>query len=73
MNSEDIYSVETNKGLNLKTVSGIRVLDTMEESATAIEDMVNKAIREINDQQIEILNVLATGDNLILVLGEGKA
>jgi hypothetical protein len=62
-----------NKGLNLKTVSGIRVLDTMEESATAIEDMVNKAIREINDQQIEILNVLATGDNLILVLGEGKA
>ena len=54
-------------------VSGIRVLDIMEESASAIEDMVNKAIREINDQQIEILNVLATGDNLILVLGGNKA
>jgi hypothetical protein len=65
--------VDPNKGLNRKMVSGIRVLDIMEESASAIEDMVNKAIRETNDQQIEILNVLATGDNLILVLGEDKA
>lgn len=64
--------MEPNKGLDLKTVSGIKVLDIMEEGASAIEDMVNKAIREINDQQIEILNVLATGDNLILVLGENK-
>jgi len=65
--------VEPDKGLDRSVVSGIRVLDIMEESASAIEDMVNKAIREINDQQIEILNVLATGDNLILVLGEDKA
>jgi hypothetical protein len=64
--------VDPNQGLNRKTVSGIRVLDIMEESSSAIEDMVNKAIRETNDQNIEILNVLATGDNLILVLGEDK-
>ena len=64
--------MEPNKGLGRSAVSGIRVLDIMEESASAIEDMVNKAICEINDQQIEILNVLATGDNLILVLGENK-
>ncbi len=62
--------MDPNKGLDRKKVSGIRVLDIMEESSSAIEDMVNKAIREINDQQIEILNVLATGDNLILILGE---
>lgn len=62
--------MDPNKGLDPKKVSGIRVLDIMEESSSAIEDMVNKAIREINDQQIEILNVLATGDNLILILGE---
>ena len=65
--------MEPDKGLSRSAVSGIKVLDIMEESASAIEDMVNKAIREINDQHIEILNVLATGDNLILVLGEVKA
>ncbi len=42
----------------------------MEESAEATEKMVNKAIDEINGQGIEILDIHATGDNLILILGD---
>ena len=69
---EDNYPLDPNKGLDGKTVTGIRVLNIIEENASAVEDMVNKAIIELNDNEIEILNVLATGDNLILVLGEKK-
>ncbi|MCH8156141.1 MAG: hypothetical protein IID18_00045 [Nitrospinae bacterium] len=57
-------------GLESHKVSGIKVLNIMEENAEAIEAMVNKAIEEIHRQKIKILDIQATGDNLILILGE---
>jgi hypothetical protein len=42
----------------------------MEEGAAAIEKMVNKAIQEINQQQIKIIDIKVTGDNLVLILGD---
>ena len=52
-------------------ITGIKVINIIEENATAIEKMVNKAIEEINMQKIKILDMQTTGDNLIiLVLGE---
>ncbi len=45
----------------------------MEESASAVENMVNSAIQEINEEKIEILDIQSTGDNLILILGDKKA
>ena len=51
-------------------IKSIKVLNIIEENATAIEKMVNKAILDINNQKIKILDVQTTGDNLILVLGE---
>jgi len=56
--------------LNGRKVSGVRVVNIMEESAEATEKMVNKAIDEINGQGIEILDIQTTGDNLILILGD---
>jgi hypothetical protein len=52
------------------TISGIKVLNIIEENATAIEKMVNKAIEDVHQQRIKILDLQITGDNLILVLGE---
>lgn len=52
------------------TISGIKVVNILEESATAIEKMVNKAIEDVHQQKIRILDIQTTGDNLILVLGE---
>ena len=52
------------------TTSGIKVVNILEESATAIEKMVNKAIEDVHQQKIKILDIQTTGDNLILVLGE---
>ncbi len=54
-------------------VTGIKVLNIIEENAEAIEKMTNKASQEINDQKIKILNMLSTGDNLILILGEKES
>ena len=51
-------------------ISGIKVINIIEENATAIEKMVNKAINDIHEQKIKILDLQTTGDNLILVLGE---
>jgi len=42
----------------------------MEESAGAVEKMVNEAIAEIHRKNIKILDIQTTGDNLILILGE---
>ena len=53
-----------------KRVSHVRVLNIMEESAEATEKMVSLAIREINEQNIKILDIQTTGDNLIFILGE---
>ena len=51
-------------------ISGIKVVNIMEENAEAIEKMVNKAIDEVYRQKLKILDVQTTGDNMILVLGE---
>ena len=53
-----------------KKISRVRVLNIMEETAEATEKMVNLAIREINEENIKILDIQTTGDNMILVLGE---
>ena len=51
-------------------ISGIKVVNIMEENAEAIEKMVNKAIDEVYRQKLKILDIQTTGDNMILVLGE---
>ncbi len=51
-------------------ISGVKVVNIMEENAEAIETMVNKAIDEIYRQKLKILDIQTTGDNMILVLGK---
>ena len=53
-------------------ISGVKVINIMEENAEAIEKMVNKAIEEIHNQKIKILDIQTTGDNLIIILGKNK-
>lgn len=55
------------------SISGIRVIDIMEEGAESIEKMVNSAIKEINERNIKILDIQITGNNLILVMGDKKS
>jgi hypothetical protein len=57
-------------GLDSNKVSGIKVLNIVEENAEAIEKMVNKAIADIHQQKIKILDIQTTGDNLVIILGE---
>jgi hypothetical protein len=57
-------------GLEAHKVSGVKVLNIVEENGEAIERMVNSAITEINKQNIQILEIQTTADNLILILGE---
>ncbi len=57
-------------GLGSHKISGIKVLNIVEENAEAIEKMVNKAIADIHSQKIKILEIQTTDDNLILILGE---
>ena len=51
-------------------ISGIKVVNIMEENAEAIETMVNKAIDEIYRQKLKILDIQTTGDNLVLITGK---
>ncbi len=51
-------------------ISGVKVVNIMEENAEAIEKMVNQAIGEVYRQKLEILDIQTTGDNMILVLGK---
>ncbi len=61
---------EVEMGLESHKISGIKVLNIVEENAEAIEKMVNKAIADIHSQKIQILDIQTTEDNLILILGE---
>ena len=54
-------------------ITGIKVINIIEENATAIEKMVNRAISDIHSKNIKILDIQITGDNLIIVIGEEKA
>ena len=57
-------------GLEWHKISGVKVLNIAEENAKAVEKMVNNAIAEIQKQNIKILEIQTTVDNLILILGE---
>ena len=51
-------------------ISGVKVINIVEENAVAIEKMANKMIADLHIKNIKILDLQITGDNLILVLGE---
>ena len=50
-------------------ISGVKVVNIVEENAATIEKMANKMITDLHKQK-KILDLQITGDNLILVLGE---
>ena len=51
-------------------ISGVKVINIVEENAASIEKMSNKMIADLHIKKIKILDLQITGDNLILVLGE---
>ena len=51
-------------------ISGVKVVNIVEENAASIEKMANKMIADLHIKKIKILDLQITGDNLILVLGE---
>ena len=51
-------------------ISGVKVINIVEENAYSIEKMANKMITDLHIKKIKILDLQITGDNLILVLGE---
>ena len=51
-------------------ISGVKVINIVEENAASIEKMSNKMIADLHIKKIKILDLQVTGDNLILVLGE---
>ena len=53
-------------------ISGVKVINIVEENAASIEKMANKMIVDLLIKNIKILDLQITGDNLILVLGEKK-
>ena len=59
--------------LHNRKVTGVRVLDIAEEGATAIENMVNQAIKEVLQQKIPIVDIQITDTNCFIILGEKKS
>ena len=59
--------------LHNRKVTGVRVLDIAEEGATAIETMVNKVIKEVQQQKIPIVDIQVTDTNCFIILGEKKS
>ena len=59
--------------LHNRKVTGVRVLDIAEEGATAIETMVNQAIKEVQQQEIPIVDIQVTDTNCFIILGEKKS
>jgi hypothetical protein len=51
-------------------ISGVKVINIVEENAASIEKMANKMIADLHIKNIKILDLQITGDNLILVLGK---
>ena len=51
-------------------ISGVKVINIVEENGASIEKMANKMIADLHIKNIKILDLQITGDNLILVLGE---
>ena len=59
--------------LHNRKVTGVRVLDIAEEGATAIETMVNQVIKEVQQQEIPIVDIQITDTNCFIILGEKKS
>lgn len=57
-------------GLDGREITGVKALNINEETAEAIEKMVDKAIREIRGQGLEILEIQTSSDYLIMILGK---
>jgi len=53
-------------------VIGVKVINILEESAEAIEKMVNTVIKDIYFKDQIILDIQTTGDNIIIILGRKK-
>ena len=53
-------------------VIGVKVINILEESAEAIEKMVNTVIKDIYSKEQIILDIQTTGDNIIIILGRKK-
>ncbi|MCH8207923.1 MAG: hypothetical protein IIA62_02520 [Nitrospinae bacterium] len=51
-------------------VNGVKVVNILEESAEAIEKMVNTVIKDIYSKDQIILDIQTTGDNIIIILGQ---
>jgi len=47
-------------------ISGVKVINIVEENAASIEKMANKMIADLHIKKIKILDLQVTGDNLIL-------
>lgn len=56
--------------LDGKEITGVKVLNINEESADAIEKMVDRAIQEIRGKGLEILEIQTSSDYLIMILGK---
>ena len=65
--------LEVKMSLESHNITGVKVLNIIEENAEAIEKMVNKAIAEIHVKKIKILDIQTTGDNLIIILGDTES
>tara|TARA_B100001013_G_scaffold105601_1_gene60260 strand:- start:40 stop:243 length:204 start_codon:yes stop_codon:yes gene_type:complete len=52
----------------MKNYGFVKVTNITLENASRIEQMVNKAISDLNKQKIKILDLQITEDNIVLVL-----
>ncbi|QPJ63404.1 MAG: hypothetical protein G3M70_16575 [Candidatus Nitronauta litoralis] len=59
--------------LEINEISGVKVINIIEENAQAIETMVNKAIEEIKVQNKILVDVQTTEDNIFLIFGNKRA
>lgn len=54
-----------------KKIAGVKAININEESAEAIEKMVDKAIQQVRGEGFEILEIQTSSDYLIMILGKG--
>jgi hypothetical protein len=54
-----------------KKITGVKAININEESAEAIEKMVDKAIQQVRGEGLEILEIQTSSDYLIMILGKG--
>lgn len=55
---------------DMKKITGVKALNINEESAEAIEKMVDRAITEVRKRGLEILEIQTSSDYLIMILGK---